>query len=184
MQDDKLNKVMAIKIPLLEAFANNSQITSDYAFKDLHLANFGKAPSIATPYNTLSNTPLNQGTDITVDYDVQAILNSIYNLFNTSKGERYLFPGYGSDLQKHLFMPASDMTAQMLGTDIRQLIKDFEPRIEIVDLVVIIHDDNELEAQVVFVVLSTEIQSTMNIYVKGDNTPITVSLNYEASHLQ
>jgi len=184
MQFNKLNKIMAIKVPQLQSIANSAQVERNYAFKDLNLAEFGVAPSIVVPYNTLSNTSPNQGADIIVDYDVKAILNSLYNLFNTSRGERYLFPRYGSNLQKHLFMPANDMTAQMLGADIKQLIKDFEPRISVVDVVVFIHDDNVLEAHVAFIIVSTQVQATMNILVDSNNTPVTISLNSKSGYVQ
>ena len=82
---------MAIKIANLEQIADQFK-QKQFAFKDLHL-DFEKSGE----YNTTLQRKI-EGNDIKVDFDENAIRNSLKNLFNTRPGQRFLFPLYGLDL--------------------------------------------------------------------------------------
>lgn len=113
---------MAIEIKNLEQFKD---VFSDkpYYYKDLSLdLSTTRSPD---PGQEL---PL-PGIDIRASFDLQAIINSLTNLFNTMPGQRILFPKYGLNLKSYLFAPITATTGKMLGQNIYDSIKNFEPRV-------------------------------------------------------
>jgi len=115
---------MAIKILNLEQISNQFAQKS-YAFKDLHF-DFAKSGE----YNSTLKEYV-EGNDIKVDYDIDAITNSLKNLFNTRPGQRFLFPLYGLDLYHFLFEPVTKENGRMIGERVVETVKSFEPRVEI-----------------------------------------------------
>ena len=82
----------------------------DYLYSDLHLD--------IQENNTKSE--FSSKHDIKIDYDLNAIKNSIYNIFNTKKGQRPLYPTFGSSLEQYLFEPVSKRIAYDIGKEIEQ----------------------------------------------------------------
>lgn len=113
---------MAIKIKDLETLANQ-YTTQAYVYKDLSLdlaRTKIEAPGLQIP------TP---STDVKASFDLEAISNSLQNLFNTAPGQRFLFPGYGLNLRRFLFTPVTVNNGQVIGNIIYNGIKKFEPRV-------------------------------------------------------
>ena len=69
--------------------------------------------------------------DFVVETDLQAIQNSIKNIFLWKKGERIIQPNFGSDVHKILFQPITNATAKNLAMEIRSSLETWEPRIKI-----------------------------------------------------
>lgn len=69
--------------------------------------------------------------DVRVAYDEDAIKNSLTNLLNTNPGQRMLYPEYGLNFKRLLFMPVSDTTASLIGTMINDVIYKWEKRVEV-----------------------------------------------------
>lgn len=110
---------------VLNNLKNTRKSERGYTYSDLHLdiedVNLRIAPD---------GTSIN-GRDIKSDYDVDAIINSLFNLFNTSPGERFLVPTFGTNLKAYLFEPITDMTANKIGNEIVRAIEKWEPRVTI-----------------------------------------------------
>ena len=68
-----------------------------------------------------------------------AVVNSIKNLVLTQHYEVSFQPEIGSNIQKLLFEPLDSVTASLLDREIRQVIKNFEPRAS-VDIVKVLPD--------------------------------------------
>jgi phage baseplate assembly protein W len=83
----------------------------------------------------LGNKPKNS-SDIMVDTDVEAVKNSIRNLFTTRKGQKLLDPNFGASLEKYLFDPVTESRAKVIGNDITYAISNYEPRIDIIKVYV------------------------------------------------
>jgi len=114
---------MAIKIKELELLADRFAENQRYVFKDLSL-DLSKT-KIESPGLELP-TP---GTDIKASFDLEAIGNSLVNLFNTVPGQRFLFPNYGLNLKRYIFSPITVNNAESIGNLIFDGIKKFESRV-------------------------------------------------------
>jgi phage baseplate assembly protein W len=127
---------MAIKIKNLEQFKD---VYSDkpYFYKDLALDI--STANIVTPTKEFPQP----GIDIQASYDIQAISNSLLNLFNTTPGERMLFPNYGLNLKPYLFSPITAGNGKAIGQTILDKIKAFEPRISVIFVDVIADIDKQ-----------------------------------------
>jgi uncharacterized protein len=68
-----------------------------------------------------------------VDGD-QAVRQALLLLLSTMPGERVMRPGYGSRLHRLVFAPNDDTTAGLAIHYVRDAIRRWEPRVEVVDV--------------------------------------------------
>lgn len=61
-------------------------------------------------------------------YDQDSIFQAIYTLLGTKIGERVFRPTYGSRLDKYLFEPCDNITAERILIDINETLKQ-DPRV-------------------------------------------------------
>lgn len=66
--------------------------------------------------------------------NVQAILNSLHNIFSWYQGERILLPEFGSRLRMLLYEGITPYTEQQIVSEIRGTVSEWDPRIQIVDV--------------------------------------------------
>lgn len=85
-----------------------------------------------------------QSTDIVTDTDIQAIRNSLKNIFTTKKGQMLLSPDFGTNLEQFLFEPVNDTYAKVIGNAILNGIENYEPRINVLSVNVIQDPENSL----------------------------------------
>lgn len=69
--------------------------------------------------------------DINSSNDVEAVKNSIFNLFTTMPGQKILNPVYGLNLLQFVFSGITETGARMLGDLIFKGISKFEPRVKV-----------------------------------------------------
>jgi len=109
----------------LDNLKNTEKVDIGYTYVDLHLdIEEQKVPT------RLTNDRI-QGKDIRVDFDVDAIKNSLNNIFNTVPGERFLIPTFGANLRRYLFEPVTKLTAQQIGAEIVRAVESWEPRVTV-----------------------------------------------------
>lgn len=96
----------------------------DPIYTDLHLDLMG-ANNIGLGTNSVKSG------DILVDYNLDAIKNSLRNIFTTKKGQKILNPTFGSALEQYLFTQITDANAKAIGNEILNDVKKHEPRINI-----------------------------------------------------
>lgn len=146
---------MAIKINVLENVVDN-YIDQQYSFKDL---------ALDLNYTNITDPGFTQkllGNDVDVSYDLNAVKNSLINLFNTLPGQRFLFPRYGLDLNQFLFLPITVDTGDLIGNLIYNSIVQFEPRVTPKQVRVIGDPDNN-EYQITIVIELPIFNSTSNL---------------------
>ena len=80
-------------------------------------------------------SPLNQ--DLTTLRDTRAINNALKNIVMTYPLEMPFNPNVGSEVTQLLFDPVDEATAGLLEMEIRAAIQANEPRVEIVDVIVV-----------------------------------------------
>lgn len=118
-------------------FPKVERVNTNYTYSDLHLDLQEKQ------LITNEASKLTQQYDITADFDLAAIRNSIVNIFLTSPGDKLLNPVFGIDLRDYLFLPVSDTVAASIYSDIYNNITIFEPRIRLNKLEIIPDYDNQ-----------------------------------------
>jgi phage baseplate assembly protein W len=93
-----------------------------------------------------------------------AIIRSLKNLLFTNKYERLFQPTIGSNLKNLLFEPVSPQTESNIKEEIKRLIENYEPRVNIIDLVVSAYPDrNAYVVSLTFYM--TTIQDTLTINI-------------------
>jgi phage baseplate assembly protein W len=80
--------------------------------------------------------------DLKVDFNENAIKNSLRNLFLTNRGEKLLNPYFGMNLGNYLFEQITESTAKAIGDNILQNIQLFEPRVKVNQIQVIANEED------------------------------------------
>ena len=121
---------MAIRLDFLDENKNTDKSTT-FVYSDIAL-DFELSSDI-------SNTPVNREDnkqDVKLNYDEQAILQSVANIFNTKPGEKILDPEFGLDLTQFLFLPITEDTAQQIIDRINTMLPVYEPRVDVADIAI------------------------------------------------
>jgi phage baseplate assembly protein W len=129
------------------------------------MANLQKVYSdLDLTFNRLPGT-----NDVAMRYDDQAVIASVRNLLLTNFYERPFQPNLGSNVDKLLFEPVNDLTSNILATEIRNVINNYEPRVSI-DLLEITSNPNQASFSVY-----------MRFYIGNNTTPTAVNLILQRS---
>lgn len=141
---------MSIKIDSLANVAQNN----DVKYTDLRLD---------FEYRYTQNSEfLKRGEliDLKVDYDLNAIKNSIRNIFLTNRGEKLLNPYFGIGLTNFVFEQVSESTAKTIGDAIVDNINTFEPRVKLVKVNIIAkEEDNSYQINLIIAVPQLKLES-------------------------
>lgn len=68
--------------------------------------------------------------------DVESVKQSLKNLLLTRKGERPFSPNYGSNLYNFLFDPIDIVTETLIREEISVSIRNYEPRVNLLNVLV------------------------------------------------
>jgi phage baseplate assembly protein W len=120
----------------------------------------------------LGDNPANVN-DILIDYDLDAIKNSLRNIFTTKKGQKILNPQFGCSLEQFLFSPISEAGAKVIAKEILNGVERFEPRIQINNIFVNpLPDDLLYKISIYYTLLEIKKQNIINIlaYLGGQFT--------------
>ena len=135
-----------------DAEATNNSDRSAYIFKDFNFS-FARHPVTG---------------DIAKLTDVSAVKASVKNLVLTNFYERPFHPEIGSNVRAALFEPMTPMVASRLGRNIEDVVNNFEPRAELISVIVQANiDRNAYEATIKFNVVNTETEEqTLNLFLE------------------
>jgi len=100
--------------------------------------------------NTLASNQLREYRDLDMNFAIHpikkdinkvigeyAIINSIKNLLLTNYYERPFQPFLGSNVRKLLFEPLDAIVARTLEIEIKTVLQNFEPRVQVISVKVI-----------------------------------------------
>ena len=133
-------------MPNFDASTNNNSKRANRIYKDLDL-NFGR--------NTVTN-------DVNRLTDVESVKRSVRNLINTRHYERPFHPEIGCGVRDLLFEPVTPLTAINLQRKVEEVLLNFEPRINLVQILATPDiDRNSYHLRIMF-------------YVVGVSDPVTV----------
>jgi len=116
---------------------------------------------------TFNRTPVKN--DVAISYDDQAVIRSVRNLLLTNFYERPFQPNLGSNINKLLFEPVNSLTSGNLKADIENVIKNYETRVGIDEVVVTPNEDENAY----YIMLQ--------FYIGNNTSPTTVNLILERS---
>ena len=95
--------------------------------------------------------------DILALTNEDAIKRSVRNLVETVNEERFFNPLIGSHVRESLFKLADNSLRATLKTQIRTTIENFEPRVNLTDVIVNHpNDTNDLEIKIVYDIIGQE----------------------------
>ena len=115
----------------------------------------------------LNFTPHPVFGDLTLRYDENAIKQAIKNLLQIWHFEKPFHSEIGSPLRELLFEPITPLTELMARRTIIDLIANFEPRVELIDVEVIASDENNsLYINVTFKIVNTDRPLTLDFVLE------------------
>lgn len=84
-----------------------------------------------------------------------AVKNSIRNLLLTNRGDRLFNNSLGSDIRGLLFENAGPATEQLVSDYVRKTIENYEPRANILDIIVNLDvDEHQAQVSIIFSVIN------------------------------
>ncbi len=89
---------------------------------------------------TFQSNPLND--DLIALKNANAIARSVRNIVMTIPGERFFQPSFGSGVNRVLFSNMDEISASILEDEIRNSIRNYEPRVRLRSLKVQANFDN------------------------------------------
>ena len=135
-----------------DAESTNDSNRSAQVYKDINL-NFSRHPVTG---------------DIAKLTDISSVKASVKNLILTNYYERGFHPEIGSNVRSALFENVTPMIAARLGRNIEDVIVNFEPRAELISVIVQANiDSNAYEATIKFNVVNSETEEqTLNLFLE------------------
>ena len=105
---------------------------------------------------SFETNPLND--DLVSLSDTSAIARSIRNIVFTSPGEKFFNPDFGSRVSESLFENVDNVSALTIKDEIKSSIINFEPRVKLLDTIVVPNpDDNEMAVTIEYEIVGIDI---------------------------
>ena len=105
---------------------------------------------------SFETNPLNE--DLIALKNSSAIARSIRNIVFTQPGEKFFNPEFGSRVSESLFEIVDEVSSIAIRDEIRSSIINYEPRVKLLDVVVIPNvDDNEMNVTVKYKIIGIDI---------------------------
>ena len=106
---------------------------------------------------TFQANPLNN--DLIAIKNENAIARSIRNIVFTLPGEKYFNPNFGSKISKVLFENIDDITASVIVDEIKESIRNYEPRVELLDVEAFPNfDNNQFDVNITYEIIGSDIE--------------------------
>ena len=149
---DNVSIIPQDKIEEYRRFKHSDYIYSDYSpiidYKDIE--------------NDFDNVLIGYGTD----FDVDAVKNSLINIFTVQKGECPGKPNFGNPLGFELFDLIDDFVVDVIEMNIKNAIERYDPRINILEIDVSeFPSQNRIIVKVVYEVLLYDNKIKQSIYL-------------------
>jgi phage baseplate assembly protein W len=154
---DLNNVIRPKKVYNQKTLINNVDVNPYPTYVDLHL-DLQASENIGLGLNAVETG------DILVDSDIEAIKNSLRNIFTTKKGQKILNPDFGVSLDQYLFNPISIAHGRAMAGEILRGITKYEPRVNVSNINVLPDFDlNLYRIQIYYTLLDINKQNVINI---------------------
>jgi hypothetical protein len=99
--------------------------------------------------------------DVSLKKDVEAVKQSVLNILKTRRGEKPFSPNFGSGIYSFLFEPIDSVTKAMIEEDIIFSLRNYEPRVKILSIVVDdLEDQNAINIRLDLEIISPVVTTT------------------------
>jgi phage baseplate assembly protein W len=106
---------------------------------------------------SFQTNPLN--SDIIALKNANAIARSIRNIVFTMQGEKFFDNIFGSGVKKLLFDNIDEITASSIKDEIENSIINYEPRVELIDVVSSPdYDNNGIDITIIYRIIGADVQ--------------------------
>ena len=106
---------------------------------------------------TFQANPLN--SDLIAIKNENAIARSVKNIVFTLPGEKFFQPNFGSQISQVLFENIDDITASVIVDEIKESIRNFEPRVELLDVQAFPNfDNNQFDVTIIYEIVGSGIE--------------------------
>ena len=96
--------------------------------------------------------------DLGILRNEDAIKKAVINLVRTKIGERFFNSLLGSSVDRYLFDLAESGLQDPLESEIRTLLKNFEPRVKVTEVTAsVVPDENELDIKIVYDIVGLDL---------------------------
>jgi phage baseplate assembly protein W len=107
--------------------------------------------------------------DINKTLDEMAVIYAVKNLILTNHYERPFHPEIGSNLNKLMFENMDSITVSVMRKEFEQVIKNFEPRVNIKEIEIIPeYDQNRFSVKMTFYILSRTEPVTIEFFLNRE----------------
>ena len=105
---------------------------------------------------SFQTNPLND--DLIALKNSSAIARSIRNIVFTQPGEKFFNPNFGSRVSESLFDNVDNTSADVIRDQIRSSIRNFEPRVNLLRVVVTPNfDENEMNVKITYEIIGIDV---------------------------
>ena len=117
---------------------------------------------------TFQANPLNN--DLIAIKNENAIARSVKNIVFTLPGEKFFKPNFGSRISKVLFENIDDITASVIVDEIKESIRNNEPRVEVLDVQAFPDfDNNQFDVMIVYEIIGADVPPQQLEFVLESN---------------
>ena len=87
-----------------------------------------------------------------------AIARAVRNIVSTTPGEKFFDPDFGSSVSEILFENVDDITAVSIEDEIKSSLKNYEPRVELINVTVDPNfDENQFDVRITYRIVGIDI---------------------------
>jgi phage baseplate assembly protein W len=105
---------------------------------------------------TFQVNPLN--SDLIAIKNETAIARSIKNIVFTLPGEKFFNENFGSNVSRALFENVDEISASIIVDEIRQSIRNYEPRVNLIDVRAYPdYDNNSFDVTIVYEIIGADV---------------------------
>jgi len=105
---------------------------------------------------TFQINPLN--SDLIALKNESAIARSVRNIVFTIPGEKFFDESFGSNISRSLFENIDDITSSIIVDEVRQSIRNFEPRVNLLDVQAFPDfDNNSFDLTIIYEIIGADI---------------------------
>jgi phage baseplate assembly protein W len=116
-------------------------------------------------HKDLTINPISE--DLAVKRDEEAVKESIKNLILTDKGERLMQPLLGGNIRAMLFENNTPATIKMIQEQIKDTIRQYEPRATLIDVTVQSSlDESAIEVAIFFYINNVEQPISVTVFLE------------------